>query len=632
VSRVAIVASGAVTALGDGVSAGVPGEPARGAIARDEELARAGLAKPFAARVRVQAPPGVDPATAMLSRALAACARELDRAQEGWRRRRVGLVLGTSSGGMHTAQEFFSLPASCAGAEGVAYYAPMAAAARELGLAFEPATLVLGACASATLAVGLGVRWLEAGACDLVLAGGYDAVSLFVAAGFESLRATAASAPPRPFRTGRDGMSLGDAAAVVALAPAEDARGAVRAFVTGFGASADAVHLTAPDRDGGGLARAAGAALAESGRAAQEVDLVSAHATATPFNDPAEARALERVLGPRAASVVVHPFKAQVGHTLGAAGVVEALACVDALARGVLPAAAGAGPVDPECAVRLLETCERASPAVALKLSSAFGGANAALVLERSPGSARPRAPRPAYVSRGVHVEREPDVVELAVRLRTEPDRLARSDALVRLTLAALAALEDRLGRGLAGAGIVVGEALATLETNALFYERIRARGPRAAEPRRFPYTSPNAVAGECGLAFGLTGPSFGVGSGMHAGVEAVAVAAALVAAGDADAVVAVATDAIGPASERLLALPPFAGARAATGAVAALVSAEPVGARVAHARLARGPGLPRAPVAFGHLALLPLAAPSSPASLESASPPDAYARVELAP
>ena len=93
---------------------------------------------------------------------------------------------------------------------------------------------------------------------------------------------------------------------------------------------------------------------------------------------------------------------------------------------------------------------------------------------------------------------------------------------------------------------------MATLETNALFAARIRERGARAAEPRRFPYTSPNAVAGECSIAFGLTGPSFSVGGGMHAALEALASAAVLVESGDAERIVVVAVDDVGPATRAL--------------------------------------------------------------------------------
>src|SRR6185437_5463684 len=239
------------------------------------------------------------------------------------------------------------------------------------GSRFAPATLVLTACAASTIAAGIALGWLEGGACDLVIAGGFDAVSVFVASGFETLRATTAALPSRPFGLERDGMCLGEGAALLALVPAgSELDRAALGYVTGFGASGDAVHVTAPDRTGAGLARAAGAALgldrgllapsslrssplggspsarpATGGSAppvppALEIQLVSAHGTATPFNDAAEWKAIVSVLGERATEIPVHPFKAQIGHTLGAAGALESLAALDAISRGVLPAAA----------------------------------------------------------------------------------------------------------------------------------------------------------------------------------------------------------------------------------------------------------------------------------------------------
>jgi 3-oxoacyl-[acyl-carrier-protein] synthase II len=498
----------------------------------------------------------------------------------------------------------------------------MARAARVMGCAFDPAMLVLGACASSTLAIGLAMRCLERGPCDLVLAGGFDEVTVFVAAGFEVLRATTASPPPRPFRLGRDGMALGEGAAVLALA-----RGVTRAhgFVAGFGAASDAFHLTAPDRAGSGLARAAAAALAEAGR--PTIDFVSAHATATPFNDAAEAQAIARALDGRR-DVPVHPFKAQIGHTLGAAGALELLACVDAIERGVLPAAAGEGEPDPDAPALLLALSRAASPRVALKLSSAFGGANASLVVAAAPGPAR--AVRPVFVHAVVHVAREPELEQLAAATRSRPDRLARADALVRLALAAVSGLRDASGP-LEGAGIVAGSAFATVETNALFAAGIRARGARLAEPRRFPYTSPNAVAGECSIAFGLSGPSFTVGGGPHAGLEALAAAALLVGAGDAERVVVVAVDEAGPSVRA------FGGGSIVSGAVALLLSAssERARARVGEWSLGRASGRSGPATPPGHLALLPALHaldPGVPRHLVCASPPDVMAVVRLEP
>ncbi len=618
----AVVAWGASSALGEGESAfacAAPGERAPTRVMRDDELAAAGLVRPYCGRVPMEAPAGRDRATVLLERALDACARQLDDALPGWWEKRVGLAIGTSSGGMRT---FERTPADQGLPIEGTYLGPVLAAARPM--IFEPFAHVLGACASSTIAIGLARAWLLEDACDVALCGGYDALGPFVASGFEVLRATSATPGPRPFRTQRDGLALGEGAAVLALVRQRER---ARAWVTGFGASCDATHLTAPDRTGGGLARAARQALDDASAAPGSIDLVSAHGTATSFNDAAESLAIEAVLGGEAKRPVVHAFKGTVGHTLGAAGALETLAAIDAMTRGLAPASHGEGPIERD--LRVLDVSERGDLRTSLKLASAFGGANAALVLTREAPPASPRAPSDVHVSRAVHVDgaRVPDAKALAERTGYPEDRIARGDELVRLTIAAVAALEDRVGP-LKGAGIVVGHGLATLETNATYLARMRTAGAARAEPRRFPYTTPNASAGEAAIAFGLTGPAFAVGGGPHGGIEAIASAAALVRAGVAERIVVVAADEAGPASERTA-----PGTR--SGAVAVLVAREPLAARLVEAKVHLDPApvapsaRPSAPM-HAHAALVPLAGERRPDVLEAALPWGGFAIARL--
>jgi 3-oxoacyl-[acyl-carrier-protein] synthase II len=630
-AAIAIVAFGAVSAMGEGraaAHAGSPGSPATVSIERDLELEAAGLGRPFAARVRSSGED--DDAAGILWRALTRCAGKLDEARTGWRGDRVGLVLGTACGGMRAAQRAFETlerGGRIVDIEAPTYFGPMAHASRRLGLAFDPSLLVLGACASSTLAIGLAMRFLERDACDIVLAGGFDDVTDFVAAGFESLRAISASGHPCPFRLDRDGMALGEGAAVLALARAKSEAVLLR----GFGAASDAVHLTAPDREGRALGRAAIAALDEAGQ--PSIDLVSAHATATPMNDVAEFAAMVQALGAdEARDVVVHPFKAQIGHTMGAAGALELLACVDAIERSVRPAAAGRGDTDPAAPARLLDLTLAEPTRTALKLSSAFGGCNAAIVVGTDATAARSatgRRTRSVFVHDAVYVEREPKPEALAESCHLQLERIARSDGLVRLALGAVARLREACG-SLGGAGVVVGTALGTVETNAIFAGRLRARGAARVEPRRFPYTSPNAVAGECSIAFGLTGPSFSTGGGMHAALEAFAAAAVLIEAGDAERMVVVAVDEVGPVAGALA--PPGVGLR--SGAVAVLLTAlettesgRRARARVGAVTLKRGQPV-SVTLPAGHRALLPLAVGGAVADISGASPPDVFARI----
>jgi len=571
--------------------AGIVGQPARVVITRDDALAHAGLQRPFCARAVATAQAGhfEDRATALLFEALVQLGSSLDEKRPGWRQSRIGLAIGTSSGGMLCAETFFRLREMHARgvvaheneaaevARRSTYFAPFDDAFETFGL--SPSTVcrrthLVAACSASTLAMGLGLRWLDRGACDLVIAGGYDAVSVFVAMGFEALRATSAG-QSRPFRVGRDGMFLGEGAGLVAFVRDDDRRGASSLFyLAGFGASTDAVHITAPDRTGAGLARAGRLAIEDSGLFPAAIGIVSAHGTATPFNDAMESRAIA-TLFQDAPAPVVHPYKAQIGHTLGAAGVLESLAMVDALTRDIAPAAAGEGQLDPDADVVLLERSETRRFDAGLKLSAAFGGANAALVVSRQkiPRSARPL--RPVYLRAFARIS-PADLSSLSEMIGVPRDRLARLDTLCKLGLRAVAELGRIVGvQTLRGAGIVAGHGLATIDTNDRFDSRRRTKGPTLVDPRLFPATSPNAVAGECAIVFGLTGPSFAVNAGFDGGTEALACAAELVAAGDADRMVIVAADDAGPVARDLLQWSGQAFRRIEEGAVALLIDAE---------------------------------------------------------
>lgn len=550
-----VVAVGAVSALGVGEAAfRVPevGQPATTAIAHDALLAQAGLAKPKMGRAPrdLGVPESPDRATDLLVSALQQTCAQLEQCWPGWRDLRVGVCIGSSSGGMLSAERFFAArdlgeAIDPQQAREAAYFAPYQDALAKLGVAATKHLQVVAACASSTIAIGMGLRWLDRSACDLVLAGGYDGISLLVAAGFEAIRATTATMP-QPFRTGRDGMLVGEGAGIIAMTH-RSAPAPTRFYVSGFGASTDALHITAPDRTGAGLIRAATRAIEDARCDPIAIGLASAHGTSTPYNDAMEAKAIAAVCP---GDPVVHPFKAQIGHTLGAAGVLETLAAADALMRDIAPASYGTGPLDPDARVRLLAASERAQYAHALKLSAAFGGVTAALVLSR----AAPQ--RPATVPRPVAVVDHAAIVDvdravLADQTGIARDRLARIDGLGQLGLAALAALVEKTGRArIDGAGVVAGYVLASLDTNDTFNQRILNKGARYVDPRLFPATSPNSGAGHCAIAFGLKGPNFAVCSGTGGPFDALTAAAELIASGDADRMIVIAADESGPASQ----------------------------------------------------------------------------------
>nr|UXE44718.1 hypothetical protein Hi04_10k_c3120_00020 [uncultured bacterium] len=567
---VAVLAAGALSPLGRGDAATAPGpsgERPRSFVQHDPDLARAGLRRPRAARAPVGlVERGPERAHALLETVARDLVERLERAMPAWRERRVALVVGTSAGGLSSLEPALRQLASgeelaSERARAAFYDAPLARIAPLFG---KPVRIVslLGACTASTLALGLGCRLLEAGEAELVIAGGYDALTDFLATGFEALGATTES-EPLPFRAARDGMALGEGAALLALVRAGAvAPHAARGFILGFGATSDATHVTAPDPTGRGLARAARAALLDAAIGPDAVELVSAHATATRHNDSAEAAALALTFGPALANVVIHPFKAVVGHTLGAAGALETLAGLDALAAGALPAAGGDGAVDPGFAGRLLSVNEPGAPRVCLKLSAAFGGSNAALVLGAAAepaGTSTSRAARAAPARRSVAslfegaLVTEPDFDLIARRTRLDEVRRARLERASALAVTAVAAALEAVGPfDPETTGVVVGTVAASLEADELFDARRRERGVAGVEPRRFPATSPNLPAGACSIAFGLRGPAFAVGGGPTSAAEAFAVAENLVAAGDAERVLVVVCNDVGPVTRAL--------------------------------------------------------------------------------
>ena len=552
---IAIVAVGAVSPLGSGEAAfavGAAGERPETRVGRDPGLASLGLLRPFAARA-ARGIAGVDRAQALLGSAAEMLVSELDRNLAGWRSRRVALCIGSSAAGMPSLERALvtragSLAIDRRTAQSSLYTGPLSVLAPWFD---GPVVQVLAACASSTVAIGLGCRWLEANAADLVIAGGYDALSDFVATGFEALGATTAG-ELRPFRVDRDGMALGEGAALVALVRAGEADQTF-GHVLGFSVTNDAVHVTAPDPEGRGLARAAKAAMGDAALDANAIDLVSAHATATPHNDRAETRAIAEVLGTAAARVVVHPFKAAVGHCLGASGALEALAALGAMRNGILPGALGTGPTEPGFSSRLLDTNQAGDSRTCLKLSSGFGGSNAALVLARDAGRAEARTRRAAFsLSVGAWVTTPS--FEAIGRLRAVDEaRVARLSNAGALAATAIASALDGLEPfPRSRIGVVVGTSVGCLEENEVFDRTRRERGPRAVEPRRFSRTSPNLPAGECAIAFGFLGPAFAVGGGPNAPLEALLVGSDLVAAGDADYVLVVTCDEVGEVAREI--------------------------------------------------------------------------------
>jgi 3-oxoacyl-[acyl-carrier-protein] synthase II len=302
---------------------------------------------------------------------------------------RAGIAVGTTLAGNRLLTDWL---ATRSAGTGRLSRSENGALARDLAArhgAKGPVSTVSVACASGAAAVGLAAQWIRNGDADMVLAGGADAIEPFVFSGFDALRALSPTAA-RPFDALRDGLTLGEGAGFLLLEEEAHAarRGAtVLARLTGYGSASDAHHMTRPDPEGRGLVRAVEAALREAGRTASDVGFVSAHGTGTTYNDAMEEAALAHVLGPLARTVPVNGIKGAIGHTLGAAGALEAVLAVLVLTRQLVPPTAGhaASRADSPLSVASGRPLVPARPITAvLSTSAAFSGTTAALVLERA--------------------------------------------------------------------------------------------------------------------------------------------------------------------------------------------------------------------------------------------------------
>jgi 3-oxoacyl-[acyl-carrier-protein] synthase II len=253
----------------------------------------------------------------------------------------------------------------------------------EFGL-HGPSTIIPNACAAGNYAVGYAYDLIRNGRVDMMLAGGADAFSRIPYMGFARLGAIA---PERcqPFDKNRKGMVPGEGAAVMILEPLEAAlaRGAaIYAEVLGYGSSCDSHHMTAAHPQADGAIRAMSAAISQSGITTGDIDYISAHGTGTPTNDRVESLAVRTLFGERAPLVPMSSIKSMLGHTMGAASAIEAVACTLALHTGWIPPTINHEEPDPDCGLDIVPNrARKTDPKVALNNAYAFGGNNASLCL-----------------------------------------------------------------------------------------------------------------------------------------------------------------------------------------------------------------------------------------------------------
>ena len=248
------------------------------------------------------------------------------------------------------------------------------------------------ACASGADALGFAMDMIRAGRADVMIAGGSEAaITEYCLGGFQSMRALSTNPDPatacRPFDKERDGFVMGEGAAVFILETEEraKARGAkIYAELAGYGATADAYHLTAPHPDGIGIVKSMQLAMQDAGLTPADIDYINAHGTSTPLNDPMETKAVKTVFGDGARRVKMSSTKSMTGHLLGAAGAIEALITTLAVRDGVFPPTIAYKTPDPECDLDIVPNAAQTGPIrAALSNSLGFGGHNTTVAIRK---------------------------------------------------------------------------------------------------------------------------------------------------------------------------------------------------------------------------------------------------------
>ena len=399
--RVVITGAGIVTALGLGW-----GKNAEGFRTGRTAFRPVTLFDVSRQRVRVAAEvdlPAVLPPTRLTPHRAA----RLDRAStmlllathEAWQQaggepaENIPLVLGTTAAGMALGEAYFLQAVRTPyrrqqqPSRALYYQAQVQGRLVADALGFSgPVTVLSDACASGASAIGHAWELLRAGHAECAIAGGYDALSQLVFAGFDALQALSPTVC-RPFDARRDGLALGEGAAMLKLETLDHARrrgAVVLGELIGYGSTIDLHHLTQPQPQGGAAVASMTLACESARVTPADIDYINAHGTGTPLNDSAEAVAIQRWAGERAATLPVSSTKAGIGHLLGGAGAVEAVISLMTLREQWLPPEIAFETPDPACNFPIVSRPQNAQVEVALSNSFGFGGVNATLIFRRA--------------------------------------------------------------------------------------------------------------------------------------------------------------------------------------------------------------------------------------------------------
>jgi 3-oxoacyl-[acyl-carrier-protein] synthase II len=441
---------------------------------------------------------------------------------------------------------------------------------RDVVAPFRQARTVCSACSSGSNALLLAASWLRSGRSQRVLAGGADGLCRLTYCGFSALGALSPE-PCRPFDVARDGLSLGEAAAFLVVETEASARerGAEPiAELRGWAVGAEGHHITNPQASGETAARVMAAALGRAQLEAADIGYVNAHGTATKLNDAMEASALARCFGDALPGVAVSSTKGQVGHTLGAAGALEAAITVSCLARRRLPPTVGLEQPDPACALdHVREPREANELRAAMSNSFGFGGSDAVLVFAQPEAFAPIAAevPRKVWVTgaatmgplgvRSAVDSREylrpgapapPGSIAFEAKEHLDLGRARRIDRSGRMTTVAMQEAlraagypSDEPARSREAVGAISGSAFGAVDGCSAYVARIYEKGARYASPAVFPNLLPSSPVAHASIYLSLGGAVFASADLAATAESAIVTAAELIEAGEVQAMLA---------------------------------------------------------------------------------------------
>lgn len=447
---------------------------------------------------------------------------------------------------------------------------------------FRKVRSICSACSSGANAIMLAAAWIRAGSSKCVIAGGADGLCRLTFAGFGALSAVD-PAPCRPFDKRRAGLNLGEGAGFVVLEPEESARarGAKPiAELRGWAVGAEAHHITNPESDGKTAARVMSQALDVAGLSPENIDYINAHGTATPLNDSMESAAIRACFGSRAAAIPVSSIKGQIGHTLGAAGGIEAAITALSVARGVVPPTAGLEEIDPACELQHVFQGREQPLRAAISNSFGFGGTDTALIFSAPEAFPAPKPP----VLREVVIVGAATIGPLGVLGLSECDayfdpgpappvgavsfqaaehldiaRARRLDRAGRLSTVVVQRLlrdthiDAADPKQALDLGAIMGTAFGNVDGSTAYMARIHEKGVKYASPVDFPNLVPSSPVGHASIYLGLRGPVFAVADLGATAECAVTIAADLIAIGEGEVLAAGSVEEMSNVTERCL-------------------------------------------------------------------------------